>query len=72
MTNHRKGERGPAPFRSGRFFNIDAQWYFTCRDGLDYGPFNSKVNAQAALQQHLGHNPSSSNRSHNNIPQPGY
>jgi len=72
MSKHRKGERGSVPFRSGRFFNIDSEWYFTCRDGVDYGPFESKDAALAALEQHLGHNPVASDRSSNNITQPAH
>ena len=71
MSKHRKGEQGSVPFRSGRYFNIDAQWYFTCRDGIDYGPFNSKDHAETALRQHLGHNPSS-DRKQDHIPQPNH
>ena len=46
---HRRGEQGSVPFRSGRFFNIDTRWYFSCREGMDHGPFDSKEEAEAAL-----------------------
>jgi len=45
----RKGESGVIPFRSGRFFNVDTQWYFTSRKGVDHGPFDSKYNAEVSL-----------------------
>jgi len=45
MILHRKGERGAVPFRSGRFFNIDTEWYFSCREGKDLGPFGNREKA---------------------------
>ena len=53
MTHHRRGEQGPIPFRSGRFFNIDASWYFACREGKDQGPFDSRADAEAALTLYI-------------------
>jgi hypothetical protein len=54
MGNHcRKGEQGPVPFRSGRFFNIDSRWYFACREGNDQGPFESRIDAEAALTMYI-------------------
>ncbi|MFV1983752.1 MAG: DUF6316 family protein [Thiohalomonadales bacterium] len=50
MNKHRNGEEGNnIPFRVGRFFNIDTDWYFACRDEPDEGPFESKPEAEAAL-----------------------
>ena len=49
MTLHRQGEHGAIPFRTGRFFNIDSNWYFACREGLDKGPYSSREEAHAAL-----------------------
>ena len=49
MNMHRNGEQGAVPFRSGRFFNIEANWYFACRGEADAGPFESKSEAEAAL-----------------------
>mgnify|MGYP001812658466 CR=1 FL=1 len=31
MGPNRMGEDGPVPFRTGRFFNVGAQWYFATR-----------------------------------------
>ncbi|WP_411293572.1 DUF6316 family protein, partial [Thiohalophilus sp.] len=49
MHMHRRAEQGAIPFRSGRLFNIDARWYFACREGLDQGPYDSRDEAEAAL-----------------------
>ncbi len=53
MIMHRKGENGAIPFRSGRFFNIDINWYFACREGMDHGPFDSREKAAGALKRYL-------------------
>ncbi len=53
MIMHRKGESGAVPFRSGRFFNIDTDWYFACREGQDLGPFRNRGEAADALKSYL-------------------
>jgi len=45
----RKGESGVIPFRTGRFFNVETKWYFSSREGIDYGPFDSKQQAEVSL-----------------------
>ncbi len=45
----RKGESGVIPFRTGRFFNVETKWYFSSREGTDYGPFDSKQQAEVSL-----------------------
>ena len=49
MDMLRKGESGVIPFRSGRFFNVDTKWYFSSREGIDHGPFDSKYDAEVSL-----------------------
>jgi len=49
MNKHRNSEDGLIPFRSGRFFNIETNWYFACRGEPDEGPFDTKSDAEAAL-----------------------
>jgi hypothetical protein len=53
MASYRRGEHGPIPLRSGRYFHIDARWYFACREGADHGPFSSRSEAESALQNYL-------------------
>ena len=45
----RRGESGVIPFRSGLFFNVETKWYFTSREGIDHGPFDSKYDAEVSL-----------------------
>ncbi len=52
MNEKRKGESGPAPFRSGRMFSIGTEWYFATREG-DRGPFQSREEAEAELALYL-------------------
>lgn len=58
MSRHRQGELGTVPFRTGRFFYIDKQWYFACREGKDQGPFASKQEAEIALARYIQQNDS--------------
>ena len=51
-VQHRKGETGKVPFRSGRFFTADGQWYFATREGTNVGPFESLNEARAALVEY--------------------
>lgn len=53
MSRHRQGEFGSVPFRTGRFFYIDAQWYFACREGKNCGPYDSRQQAQLALDAYI-------------------
>ncbi len=53
MQVHRSGEDGAIPFRSGRFFNIDSNWYFSCREGEIQGPYSSRDEAEAALSLYI-------------------
>ncbi len=53
MEMNRQGESSSIPFRSGRFFCVDAAWYFACREGLDHGPYTSKTDAETALLDFL-------------------
>ena len=49
MDKLRRGEAGNVPFRSGRFFSVNGNWYFATREGLNEGPFATRQVAQAAL-----------------------
>ena len=55
MELHRAGEDGAVPFRTGRFFNVGAKWYFATREAIDQGPFNSKGEAEHALNKYIDH-----------------
>lgn len=50
---HRNGEAGAIPFRTGRFFVVDNNWYFASREGMDKGPYSSRNEAEIALKAFL-------------------
>ena len=50
MSQHRSGESGGVPFRTGRIFNVGMQWYFATREGIDRGPFEDRDDAEAELK----------------------
>lgn len=41
MKNLRQGETGSPPSRAERFFEKDEYWYYTTREGVDIGPFDT-------------------------------
>lgn len=40
-------------FQSDRFFTSGGQWYFTTREGIDFGPFTIRSDGETALQRYL-------------------
>ncbi len=40
-------------YRTERFVQINASWFFMARDGVQEGPFNNRAEAQEALQLYL-------------------
>lgn len=53
MYGNRKGETGPVPYRTGRFFCVSSAWYFTTREGLDHGPFKTRDKAEWECQTYI-------------------
>lgn len=53
MELNRRGEKGHVPYRTGRFFTADSQWFFASREGMDHGPYVSKSYAETALKQYI-------------------
>lgn len=49
----RRGEQGPTPLRTDRFFAVNNSWYFSTREGASVGPFMSKPDAQSGLVQFI-------------------
>ena len=49
----RFGEQGAVPFRSGRFYSIDNEWWFAIRRGPDQGPYPTKAAAKQSLIEYL-------------------
>lgn len=51
--NMRSGENRFTPYRSGRFYSVDNEWYFSVRETEDQGPFSSKLSAENGLKTYL-------------------
>ncbi len=49
MGRNRRGETGRVPYRSGRYFSVNGNWYFATREAAEQGPFQTRAMAQAAL-----------------------
>lgn len=54
MTS-RKGESEAGHPRTDRFFCICGKWYFSSRENLQIGPFNSREDAESELMTFLRH-----------------
>ncbi len=48
MSN-RAGEHGNIPTRSGRFHQKAGYWYYSTREGVDIGPFDSRTDAEVGV-----------------------
>jgi len=53
MQQRRSGEEKAVPLRTERFFCTNGVWYFDTRGGKQKGPFASKQEMQAELQQFI-------------------
>lgn len=54
MTAHnRNGEQGSIPSRNGRFMQKDGYWYYTTREGVDIGPFDSRDDAEVGVGEFI-------------------
>ena len=51
---NRSGEEGVTlPTRSKRFFDRDGYWYYTTREGVDIGPFDSLIEAETGASEFI-------------------
>jgi len=50
---NRHGEFSSIPFRTGRFYTVENEWWFAIRRGPDLGPYTSKSTAKQALIGYL-------------------
>lgn len=53
MNTNRRGESGTPPYRTGRFFVVDSNWYFSTREGLEHGPFPTKEKAEQECKTYI-------------------
>ena len=49
----RYGEARTIPFRTGRFYSVDNDWWFAIRRGPTQGPYQTKSTAKQALIEFL-------------------
>lgn len=45
MKSNRNGENGKVPARHERYFQNEDYWYYTTREGVDIGPFDTAEDA---------------------------
>jgi len=49
----RCGDKMVAAYRSGRFYSIANEWYFSVRETTDQGPYPTKLAAEDSLKTYL-------------------
>jgi hypothetical protein len=51
---HRATDREPKSyFQTDRFFRSEGMWYFSTREGIDFGPFTIKIDGEKALRRYI-------------------
>ena len=50
---NRSGEEGSVPNRNGRFLQKDNYWYYSTREGVDIGPFDSRPDAEVGVGEFI-------------------
>ncbi len=54
MSIYREGEYGTAAIRGPRFFQKDgSDWYFNTREGFEFGPYDTCLEAHQGLKDYL-------------------
>ncbi len=51
--HNRNGEDGTHPIRNARFFQMENYWYYTTREGVNIGPFDSCHDAEIGVQEFI-------------------
>ncbi|MCW8195417.1 hypothetical protein F6455_11520 [Proteobacteria bacterium 005FR1] len=51
MKSNRTGEQGNVPARTDRYFTSNDYWYYTTREGVDIGPFDSLEDAMRGANE---------------------
>jgi hypothetical protein len=50
---NRSGEEGSVPNRNGRFLQKESYWYYSTREGVDIGPFDSRPDAEVGVGEFI-------------------
>ncbi|MCK4865421.1 MAG: hypothetical protein KAT06_08300 [Gammaproteobacteria bacterium] len=51
--NKRSGDTRESPYRTGRFYSVDNEWFFSVRELDEQGPYFSKLSAEIGLKMYL-------------------
>lgn len=49
----REGENRESWFRCNRYYNLKGKWFFSTREGVDFGPFDTQQEAETELQDFI-------------------
>lgn len=52
-NDSRSGEKKESLYRSGRFYSVSNEWYFSVRETDDQGPYLNKLTAEKGLKDYL-------------------
>lgn len=52
-NKNRHSESGSVPFRTGRFYSVENEWWFAIRRGADQGPYETRQKAKESLTDFL-------------------
>ncbi len=55
MNKRNNENKSGAWFRDNRFYRLMDNWYFTTREGIDFGPFVSQNEAENQLLSYITH-----------------
>lgn len=49
----REGDSGPIPARTDRIFEMNSYYYYSTREGIDIGPFDTWASAQRGVEDFI-------------------
>ena len=52
-VNKRSGDAREFPYRTGRFYSVDNEWFFSVREVAEQGPYFSKLSVEIGLKMYL-------------------
>lgn len=52
MLRQRNNDSRSFPFRMGRFFSVNGEWYFSSRESAAHGPFIDRATAEEACRRY--------------------
>ena len=52
-VSKRSGDRHESRYRTGRFYSVDDEWFFSVREVGEQGPYFNKLSAEIGLKMYL-------------------